>query len=470
MGVMGERHGPRCGAVWAGAALAASILTWGAAAVAVTPSARPATNDEVALLVLANEARADPAAQGYPANPVAPPLVWKDALGDSAQYHSDDMALNGCSGHNSCNGTAWYKRIERYYAGWVAMAENLVIGLRQPADMHRGWMSSTQHRTNMLNAGYTDFGAGIAQGADGFGPTTFAVEDFGSRGLRALSGIPGLPAGAVLPRIGNGEQRQLIVNYYDSTGRAPSSVRALVGSACVTMTRRAGTPGHGTYAASRTFQGSGCVAVAFEAIKADGARVRWPQNEAVLVGVGSGGASCAERTTAVPTQDCGGGSSPTPTPTPTAAPAPTPTPDGSQLKALRIFLKPGQRDASKGLVQIQATLPRMTDFDPSTASVSIDLSFAPAGDWSESLPVTCGGKPCLKPNERTTVYRAKYGANHTLSFTRAKDGSWKLRYASRNETLDAIGEGTVRLTLRADGRTFTGSADGDLKENGLVAD
>src|SRR5690606_13565966 len=171
----------------------------------------------------------------------------------------------------------------------------------------------------------------------------------------------------------------------------------------------------------------GCVPVVFEAIRSDGVRVRWPENEAILVGVGAGGAYCAERTTAVPTQDCGGGGTPLPTPNP----EPTPTPGDAQLKALRVVLKPNPKKANKDVVQIQATLPDVGDLDPTSGPVSLRLDIGQSGDWTETLPQLCNGSACLKSNPKRTTYRAKYAPNQTLNLTRAANGTWKLRYASR---------------------------------------
>jgi hypothetical protein len=132
-------------------------------------------------------------------------------------------------------------------------------------------------------------------------------------------------------------------------------------------------------------------------------------------------------------------------------------------------LKPGQRDTSKGLVQIRAVLPAIAGFDPSSDPVSLRLTFGQSGDWSDRLAETCDGKPCLRANDRGTAYRGRYGPNHTLSVLRLQDGRWKLRYASRNETLTPPAPGTVRLTLTIAGRTLTGSAEGELREQTLVA-
>ncbi|HEY8516995.1 MAG TPA: CAP domain-containing protein [Candidatus Binatia bacterium] len=408
--------------------------------------------------MFANEARAQ---QNIP------PLMWNNQLAAAALAHSEDLAAHGgnCNLHNSCNGESWFKRVQRYYPGSVTLGENVAVSVNDARILHDSWMNSASHRSNILNASFTEFGAGIAMGQTNFGKLAFATEDFGSRGALPIGGHPTLPGGAVRPMIGGNEPRDLIVTYYHHNGGAPRAVRALVGPSCVNLSLQNGKAAYGTYGATRAFSGSGCVPVVFEAIRSDGVRVRWPENEAILVGVGAGGAYCAERTTAVPTQDCGGGGTPLPTPNP----EPTPTPGDAQLKALRVVLKPNPKKANKDVVQIQATLPDVGDLDPTSGPVSLRLDIGQSGDWTETLPQLCNGSACLKSNPKRTTYRAKYAPNQTLNLTRAANGTWKLRYASRNESLAHLQSGTVRFTVTLGGRTFSGSASGQLKQQGLVA-
>lgn len=458
MGWFGVRGGSRRSLFFS---LVASVVVAGWSTVAVRPA--QAAGEELALLILTNQARA---AQNLP------PLIWNQDLADAALSHSEDLAAHGgnCDLHNSCNGEVWWKRVQRFYPGWTALGENVATSVSNPQILHDGWMSSTGHRANILGASFTDFGAGIALGQTAFGKLAFATEDFGSRGMISATAFPALPAGSILPLKGDGEPRELEVTYYTANGTAPQAVRALVGPTCVNLTLRKGKASYGTYGVTRSFTGSGCVPVVFEAIRADGTRHRFPKNDALLVGVGAGGAYCAERTTAVPTQDCGGGTGPVPTPEPTdepPVPTPTPTPNLSQLSKMKVSLKPGKANASKGIVQLNASLPRIAVLDPTTDPVTIRLSWS-GGDWSETLPQVCNGKPCITANKRGTVFRGKYPSG-SLTLTQAKDASWVLKYNGRNKTLGSVANGTVRLTVGIAGRSFSGTINGKLKNNNLVA-
>jgi hypothetical protein len=430
---------------------------------AVAWSATRAPNaDEFALLALANSARASQHLK---------PFVWNDGLGAAARAHSDDEVAHGCYQHDSCGGQTWWKRIQSYYPAWSALAENIASGGSNPRRMHDGWMASPDHRANILGP-YLEFGAGIASLDVGDGSQwLYPTEDFGSTGWAE---IPTLPAAAVVPRLGfDTDARELLVNYYDAGGAAPQAVRALIGSTCVNLPKIAGSATNGTYGTTRTFPTDGCTPVVFEAIRADGTRYRWPASEAILVGTGWVSLSCAERTTAVPKQDCGGASSPIPTPSATPTPVqtpttPTPTQDGTKLNALHVSLKPGKTNASRGIVQVQATLPMLADFDPTATPISIHLRFGTSGDWSKTLPQLCGDKACLTLNKRGTVYHAAYDATTSLSLTRGKkSGRWTVHFMARSQSVNLLGSGALTVTLSVDGKTFSGSADAELKQSGL---
>lgn len=456
----------RCGTGAIAALLVASSLSFTAALPgAVAHAAEQPTNDEVALLVLTNQARAEPSAYGV-SNPPTPPLVWNDDLWKAARAHSDDMAENGCFGHDSCNGQSWVSRVGRYYTGWRDLGENVIGLATDPRDMQAGWMGSAEHRANILDGSFADFGAGISAGMDGFGPTTYATEDFGSRGLRALNSIPTIPAGTVLPRIAGSESRQLLVNYYHYQGGAPQDVHAMLGSSCVHFALVAGKADQGTYAASRSVAGNGCVPLVFEAVRSDGTVYRYPTSGAILVGVGSAGAACDERTTSLPTADCGT-AGPTPTPVPDVRPTPADTtPD---LSSVKVAMHPGPKNKSKGQVSLQATLVAPADFDPSANDIHVTISLENGGEWTQTLPASCGDAPCMSVSQKGTTYRGKYGKSLTASFVKTRKGPWHVRLSARSQTLDTLAAGPVDITVSTGNVTVVESLRGHMKESSLIA-
>jgi hypothetical protein len=419
-------------------------------------AAHVASADELALLALTNEARADARLR---------PLVWHDGLGEAARVHSSDMASNGCFQHDSCNGQKWSTRIGKYYP-WIALGENIAMGVNDPRSLHEGWMASSGHRANILNTSFTEFGAGIVLSQTAFGKLAYATEDFGDRGMLPTSAIPTLPAGGVSPRVGLDATRELFVNYYASSG-APEAVRALIGGACVDLPRTAGSATNGTYGIDYPFPTTGCVPVVFEAIRADGVRVRWPEGAALLVGIGNDGLACPDTTTDVPTQDCGGSDVPSdPTPTPNPSPTPTPGTSASDPSDVRVTLRPG-KGAGAATVTLQATLPSVSGFDPSSSPV--DVTIAPSGTtpWTTTIPVSCDGGTCLEMNARGTAFRGTVGTV-SVSFTQTAAGPWKMRLTARKQTLGALRAGTIEVQLSVNGTTSSTTTQGWLKASGAL--
>jgi len=429
----------------------AVLLDASSVTAASTPSA-----DELALLALANEARAEAGLR---------PLVWHDGLGQAARAHSTDMATRNCFQHNSCNGQNWITRVSRYYPSWSALGEIIALG-GEPRALHEGWMVSAQHRSQILGA-FSEFGAGVAVAQTPFGDWAYATEDFGDRGAIGLNDIPTLPAGGVSPRLGFDTTRELFVNYFHAGGGAPRAVRALVGSSCVNLARTAGSAANGTYGFDLRFTQSGCVPVVFEAIRSDGTIERWPSGKALLVGVGAGGLGCAETTNAVPTQNCGGGGGGGGGPTPMPTPAPTPGGTNDQLDGLRVTMRPGKSDPDAGIVTLQAKLPFLATFDPTSGPVSVQIRAAQAVPWTAIVPARCGDESCLTPNDRGTAFRGSVDAT-ALSFTQAGDGSWRIRLTARRQTLDDVEGGTVDVVVTADGASYSGSAEAEIRSGRLT--
>jgi len=118
------------------------------------------------------------------------PLVYNQALRDSASAHSASMVVHGYFAHEGPGGSMDH-RISR--AGYLASAGEFVIGEDiGGGDGHRGspmavvrdWMHSPVHRANILDPKFRDAGVGVARGfpLDGSGAraATYTV-DFGAR-------------------------------------------------------------------------------------------------------------------------------------------------------------------------------------------------------------------------------------------------------------------------------------------------
>ncbi|HEX8163475.1 MAG TPA: CAP domain-containing protein [Pyrinomonadaceae bacterium] len=98
-------------------------------------------------------------------------LVWDDELASMARRHSENMARQGFFSHTDQTGRDTAARAaECGVCGWRALGENIAYnqGYDDPAAFAvERWMNSAKHRDNILRAGFTHAGLGIAKSADG---------------------------------------------------------------------------------------------------------------------------------------------------------------------------------------------------------------------------------------------------------------------------------------------------------------
>jgi uncharacterized protein YkwD len=120
------------------------------------------------------------------------PLRYNGRLAAAADFHSKDMARRGYFEHDSASGTAFWRRIERFYPSrgfrsWT-VGENLLWGSDTygAAFAVREWMNSPPHRENILSRDWREVGIGAvfvtsAPGEYRGRPVTIVTADFGSR-------------------------------------------------------------------------------------------------------------------------------------------------------------------------------------------------------------------------------------------------------------------------------------------------
>ncbi len=104
----------------------------------------------------------------------------------AARSHSLEMIDRGYFSHNSYNGEPYDARLERFgYYPHRHVAENISWGSGSrgaPAGIFEGWMNSSWHRSNILNANLKEIGVGTAYGRyAGYGGTTMYTVAFGTR-------------------------------------------------------------------------------------------------------------------------------------------------------------------------------------------------------------------------------------------------------------------------------------------------
>jgi uncharacterized protein YkwD len=120
------------------------------------------------------------------------PLHWNRRLAAAADYHSRDMARKGYFEHDSANGTAFWRRIERFYPSRGFRSWTVGENLLWASDTYgasfavREWMESPPHRENLLSRDWREIGIGAvtvssAPGDYGGRAVTIVTADFGAR-------------------------------------------------------------------------------------------------------------------------------------------------------------------------------------------------------------------------------------------------------------------------------------------------
>jgi uncharacterized protein YkwD len=110
----------------------------------------------------------------------------------SADQHSREMAADGYFAHNSDDGTVFWKRIQKWYAGtgfgYWSVGENLLWSSPNvdPQDALQLWMNSPEHRANILDPHWREIGISAVHAAAAPGtykglPVTIITTDFGVR-------------------------------------------------------------------------------------------------------------------------------------------------------------------------------------------------------------------------------------------------------------------------------------------------
>ena len=120
------------------------------------------------------------------------PLRVSLRLRAAADAHSRAMVDGGFFSHESSDGTAFWKRVARFYPQgsrrYWSVGENLLWSSpdADAAGAVRMWMNSPPHRENLLNARWREVGISAvhvdaAHGVFGTDPVTVLTADFGVR-------------------------------------------------------------------------------------------------------------------------------------------------------------------------------------------------------------------------------------------------------------------------------------------------
>lgn len=111
---------------------------------------------ESEVIRLVNEVRRENGLKALTAN-------WE--LSRVARYKSQDMLNKGYFSHTSPTYGTPFQMIKAFGLSFRTAGENIAMGYPTPQAVVNGWMNSSGHRANILNASYTQIGVGyVAQG------------------------------------------------------------------------------------------------------------------------------------------------------------------------------------------------------------------------------------------------------------------------------------------------------------------
>ena len=92
-------------------------------------------------------------------------LTYDWELSRVARYKSQDMKDNNYFAHNSPIYGSPFQMIRNFGISFRSAGENIAKGYSTPQAVVNGWMNSSGHRANILNANYTHIGVGyVASG------------------------------------------------------------------------------------------------------------------------------------------------------------------------------------------------------------------------------------------------------------------------------------------------------------------
>jgi hypothetical protein len=109
-----------------------------------------------------------------------PSLQVSPLLTEAAQEKANDMAANGYFAHTSPAGLTPWHWFENVGYGFTYAGENLAVDFSDSQDVITAWLNSPEHRANIMNENFTQFGIAIATGTYEGQPAVFVAEEFGT--------------------------------------------------------------------------------------------------------------------------------------------------------------------------------------------------------------------------------------------------------------------------------------------------
>jgi len=105
-------------------------------------------------------------------------LTEHPRLSRAAQAKANDMALRGYFSHRGPDGKTPWQWVREAGYEYRSAGENLAVRFTESSDVVRAWMNSPSHRANLVKAGYTQIGVGVAEGLFEGQRAVYVVEYF----------------------------------------------------------------------------------------------------------------------------------------------------------------------------------------------------------------------------------------------------------------------------------------------------
>lgn len=102
-------------------------------------------------------------------------LIENSKLSEAAQAKAEDMMKNGYFSHTSPVYGSPFEMMKTFGISYKTAGENIAKGQKTPAAVMDGWMNSSGHRANILNASYEQIGVGFCRDSNG---VTYWVQMF----------------------------------------------------------------------------------------------------------------------------------------------------------------------------------------------------------------------------------------------------------------------------------------------------
>ncbi|MGL5080178.1 MAG: CAP domain-containing protein [Microcoleaceae cyanobacterium] len=98
----------------------------------------------------------------YRAQNAVSPLTLNAQLINAAETHSENMAVQDFFSHTGADGSSVGDRAQAAGYSSSFLGENIAAGYSTPESVVAGWINSSGHRANILNANFTELGVGYA--------------------------------------------------------------------------------------------------------------------------------------------------------------------------------------------------------------------------------------------------------------------------------------------------------------------